>query len=191
MRFRKIPAGAIKIDLPDVRQPDNFSCGAGAFMSIASHYNVGPLDIEDFKAALGTNSASGTYYRRIVEFANQLGLNASVQAGMTKRQLIKLIDRRIPVILSMQAYALDPDVYKDPDHQDDGHYIVAIGYDRHDNFYFMDPSITGRRGFLAWPELNRRWQENEGWEVKEFYRHLGIVVRPGRRRAAPRALHID
>jgi predicted double-glycine peptidase len=191
MRFHRIPAGAIKIDLPDVRQPDNFSCGAGVFMSIASYNNVGPLDLEEIKEALGTNSESGTYYRRIVDYANRLGLNASVQIGMTRRQLIKLIDQRIPVILSMQAYALDPVVYKDPDHQDDGHYIAAIGYDKRDNFYFMDPSITARRGYLPWRELDKRWQENEGWEVKEFYRHLGIIVRPGRRRGGPRALRID
>lgn len=191
MRFRNIPAGAIKIDLPDIRQPDNYSCGAGALMSIACHYNVGPAEIEGFKVEMGTNPDNGTYYRRLVEYANRLGLNASVKIGMTRRQLRQLLDQRIPVILSMQAYALDPDVYKDPDHQDDGHYIVAVGYDKHNYFYFMDPSITGRRGYLSWRELDKRWQENEGSEVKEFYRHLGIIVRPGRRRSGPRAMHIE
>ncbi len=187
---RRIKAGSIKIDLPAVQQRDNYSCGAGAFMSIALHYNAGPTDIEEYKAEMGTNPDGGTYYKRIVEYANRLGLNAKVEIGMTKRRLKKLLDQRIPVMLSMQAYALDESEYDNPDMDTDGHYIDAVGYDDEDCFYFMDPSITGSRGFLSWEELNKRWQENEGTGEREFYRHLGIVIRPGKRRTGPHAWRI-
>ena len=160
-------------------------------MSVALHYNVGPTDIEEYKAAMGTSPENGTYYKRIAEYANKLGLNARVQIGVSKKRLKKLIDKGIPVILSMQAYAESQTDYDNPDLDTAGHYIVAVGYDDDDNFYFMDPSITGSRGFLSWEELDRRWQENEGWEEREFYRHLAIVIRPGKKRTGPHAWRID
>jgi hypothetical protein len=55
---------------------------------------------------------------------------------------------------------------------------VAIGYDD-DNVYFMDPSLTGRRGFLSWADLDKRWHENEGTvRDPEPYARLGIVIGP-------------
>jgi hypothetical protein len=45
-----IPPGAIKVALPDVRQPDGHSCGASALMAVCSFYGVGPRDVEGFKA---------------------------------------------------------------------------------------------------------------------------------------------
>lgn len=190
MITRRIPAGAIMVDLPDVRQPDDYSCGAGILMSIACFYGVGPMEIEDFKKALGTNPIYGTYHRDIARYANELGLNAEVTWDMSKRRLQSLLRHRVPVILSIQAWAEDEAVYLDPDHNKDGHYVGAIGYDRGDNFYFMDPSITARRGFLSWPELDRRWHEDEGFEEAEVHRHLGIIIKPGRRRGAQRAWRI-
>ena len=44
-----IPAGAIKIPLPHVEQPDGVSCGAACMMSICSFYDVGPQSVEGFK----------------------------------------------------------------------------------------------------------------------------------------------
>ena len=180
MQRRKIPAGAIKIALPFIRQPDDYSCGAGAAMSVAGGSNTGPSTIDAFKAAMGTNPQSGTYYREVARYLNELRFDATIRIGMTRRGLTNLIDKRIPVILSMQAWAKDPSVYQNADHQADGHYIVAIGYDDDDCFYFMDPSIDARPGYLSWKDLDRRWQENEGTEGIEFYRHLGIIVRPGK-----------
>jgi hypothetical protein len=62
----------------------------------------------------------------------------------------------------------------------DGHYVVAIGFDDA-NIYFMDPSISGRRGYLSWREFKQRWHENEGTETEpDVHQRLGIWIRPPR-----------
>lgn len=184
MSEHQIPGGAIKITLPEVQQPDAYSCGAAALMSVAAYYGVGPEKLEDFKAALGTTPEHGTYYRNMETYACSLGLDVSVHTDMTCDELKKLLDEHAPVILSIQAYADDPKVYDNPASNADGHYVVAIGYDGEGNFYFMDPSLPARRGFLPGSELDQRWHENEGSSEPEIYQHLAIVVKPGQHKPA-------
>src|SRR3990167_1816064 len=142
---RQIPGGAIKINLPEVQQPDDYSCGAAALMSVAAYYGVGPEKLEQFKAAAGTTAEHGTYYRNMENYVRSLGLDVSVKTEMTIDELKKLLDEQVPIILSIQAYADDLKVYDDPNSNADGHYVVAIGYDMEGNFYFMDPSLPARR----------------------------------------------
>lgn len=98
---------------------------------------------------------------------------------MTLAQLEKCLDECKPVICSIQAYADSTpamqraEVYKK---DDNGHYLVAIGYDD-GNIYFMDPSLTGRRGFLPKAEFVARWHDNEGSvEQPKLITHLGLVI---------------
>lgn len=175
--YRKIPKGAIKIVYPAIQQPDNYSCGAGALMAVAARLGVGPERIEEFKAALKTNAAHGTYYADICTYANHLGLDASVQIGVSKRRLKRLLDKQVSVIISFQAWADDASEYDDLDREENGHFAVADGYDD-ECVYFMDPSLHGRRGFLEWGEFQQRWHENEGSAKVERYSRLAIVIRP-------------
>ena len=179
-RYTEIPDDAIKIPLPSVRQPENYSCGAAAMMSVCKYYGVGPKELADLEDALGTNKQIGTYFENIVAYAHQLGLEAEWQDRMTTEQLEKIVRRGVPVLCSIQAYADDKVHYNDPDWNEDGHYVVAIGFDD-DNIYFMDPSIGERRGYLPWSEFEKRWHENEGADDEpEIHRHLGILIRPPR-----------
>ena len=149
MKSQNIPRGAIYIPLPLIRQPDEYSCGAGSLMSIGCHWSVGPVRIQDYKTALGTNPINGTYHRDIVRYARELGLSARIQTDISRAQLQSIIARRIPVIIAFQAWAPDPVVYDDPNHNKDGHYAVCVGFDRKNNFYFMDPGLTGRYKVLS------------------------------------------
>lgn len=175
MTERKIPAGAIKIPLPDLQQPENYSCGL-ALMSIAKYFGLGPDNFSEPKEEMGTTEKDGTYYGDILKYALDLGLDAEVKTEMTRDDLKKLLDEKIPVLISMQAFALDPEEYDDPDLEENGHYIVAIGYDDEDYFYFMDPSIICQRGYLSWADFDKRWHENERGEERSH--HLGIICRP-------------
>ncbi|HVC95256.1 MAG TPA: C39 family peptidase [Pirellulales bacterium] len=176
-RYRSIPDGAIKIPIPTVAQPDESSCGAAALMSVCRYFGVGPDSIDEYVDALGTNERTGTYYKDIVAYARRMGLDASSEFDMTAEQLQDLVGKRIPVICSIQAHASDPSVYDDPDSNDDGHYVVAVGFDR-DNVYFMDPSIKDRRGFLSWRDFEKRWHENEATrDEPEVYRHHAVILR--------------
>jgi len=178
----EIPRGAIKVPLPDVRQGDNYSCGVAALMSILAYYGVGPEDYGVLKKKLGTTTRDGTNFRRMVKFAGLQGLQAEARPEMKVEQLERCLDRGRPVICSIQAYDEDEKrspvarrtLYREKD--ENGHYVVAIGYDR-DNLYFMDPSLDGRRGYLPKGEFEERWHDNEGTEKKpHLLRHLGLVI---------------
>jgi hypothetical protein len=199
-----IPPRAIKVNLPDLQQPDNHSC-ALCSMAICRWLGVGPDNFAEFKHHLGTTK-DGTYYGRIVSYLNELGLDAFVHQNMTAKELMHWLDQGVPVILSIQAYAGDPSEYAK---NGNGHYVVGIGHarlqvpvpvvrtptarlslsvqrsakatavKRKRVFFFMDPSIVCQRGYLCWDELDPRWHENEGTERKpEYSHHLGIIVRP-------------
>jgi len=53
----------------------------------------------------------------------------------------------------------------------DGHYVVAIGYDKN-KLYFEDPS-SPLRTYLSYDELNKRWHNQQ---KKEKYFHYAISV---------------
>jgi len=59
---------------------------------------------------------------------------------MTLNDIRNFIDNGIPVIVLIQAWAESLVDYSQD--WEDGHYAVAIGYDR-DTIYFMDPSTLG------------------------------------------------
>src|SRR5258708_808793 len=136
-----IPPGTIMIELPDVRQPDGYSCGASALMSICAYYGVGPRTIDDFKAELGTNPERGTNHREMVRFARTLGLDAWAVMGLDPERLEAAVAKGHPVIVAIQAYAADTKVYQDPRRNDSGHYVVVIGFDAA-NYYMEDPSLS-------------------------------------------------
>jgi len=184
-----IPPSAIKIPLPHIEQPDEVSCGAACMMSICSFYGVGPQTIEGFKKNLHTDN-NGTHYTRFRDYAHELGLDAAIEhwktnPPMTLQRLVQYVEQGKPVICSVQAYADHIKVYDDPDWNNDGHYVVAIGVDEK-NIYFMDPSINWRhpaghprRSFLSKDEFVKRWHDNEGTDEKpDVIRRLGVVIVP-------------
>jgi hypothetical protein len=183
MKTRLIPVGAIKIPLPDIEQPDEFSCGAASLMSICSYYDVGSGSIEGFKQATRTDPDDGAHYQNLARYARSLGLEADIHTGMSVKALKKHLDAGRPVICSIQAYSED----KHPDYCLDGHghYVVAIGYSKR-TIYFMDPSANyeGTRGSpcyacLSVKALKERWHDDEGIGGQhERIRRLGIVVYP-------------
>jgi predicted double-glycine peptidase len=188
--YHEFKPSAIKVPLPDVQQPDEYSCGAASLMAILAYFGAGPEDYDLLKKNLGVTQKNGTDYHRIIRFAGEQGLQADAKPNMTLPQLEKYLDEGKPVICSIQAYAEKTpadkraEIYKK---DDNGHYLVAIGYDS-DNVYFMDPSLTGRRGFLPKAEFEARWHDNEGTtEQAKLIVHLGLVIwKPAASPAYPR-----
>jgi predicted double-glycine peptidase len=181
--YHEYQPSAIKIALPEVQQPDEYSCGVAALMAILAYYGAGPEEYDDLKREIGTTQKSGTDYHRILRFARDQGLRADAIHHMTLGQLEACLLEGKPVVCAIQAYAENTparqraDVYQK---DDNGHYLVAIGYDD-DNIYFMDPSLTGRRGFLPKGEFQARWHDNEGTTDRpKLISHLGLVIwKPG------------
>lgn len=178
--MRKIPKGAIKVRLPAVQQRDDYSCGAATFMSIAARYGVGPDSLEQFKQKLGTNSQFGTHFSDIERFAAELGLNPRVHIGMRRRHLKRCLDKKVPVVVNLQAHSSVTSTYRDQTRNSDGHYVACVGYDADNYFYFMDPSIGGTLVFLPWKALKARWRDDQGRGKPEVYHRLGIAIGAGR-----------
>jgi uncharacterized protein len=177
-RFARIRPGAIKIPVPNVQQMTNYSCGAAAFQAVCCYFGVGPREAGEYVRCLKTNSENGTQPEEIVKWAANYRLNALCKENMTDAELKEHLDAGRPVICSMQAYGETPERIAQYTAQEgghyldlDGHYIVAVGYD-HENFYFEDPSLAGRRGFIPIAEFGRRWHEDDsGHKLR-----LGIVI---------------
>jgi hypothetical protein len=111
---------------------------------------------------LGTNEADGTRYWEIVRVAKEYGLEPTIVSGFTIAGLIAEINKRVPVLIVVQAWIEkgDPrDIASWLARKDDGHYLVAIGYDEfclegvsiHQQHPFMSPS-TEVRSISAAPD---------------------------------------
>lgn len=194
----QIPDGSIYVDAPDLPQPNGYSCALAA-ASIARMYGVGPDSMDEFMKGMQTKR-SGTSPAKIARYMNELGLDARIRRNMSKEDLMDLLDEEIPSVLDIQAWASDPRVYADAANNNNGHYVSLIGYSQEAPqvlaakgsrtrplklksdelyFYFMDPSILCRYGYLPWTELDRRWHDDEGTRRKPRPTwHMGIVIRP-------------
>ncbi len=113
----------------------------------------------------------GTDPIQLERVAAQYGLSVKPYRDMTPKQLRKCLDRERPVVLMIQAW-------------DEGHWVIAIGYDR-DGFYFEDPWLQTSRGFIANAELEARWHDVEGADNQRTDRY-GVAIW-GKRRYARRA----
>lgn len=193
IRFRQwlethdIPAEAIKVALPPVRQQTTYSCGAQAFRAICLYFGVGPKDEKDYIKMLGSNAKDGTWPESIIKHAKHLGMKVQFKTGMTTNELKRFLDQGIPVICSMQAWGT-PKQYQNAA---SGHYVVAVGYDEQ-NLYFEDPSIDNKRGFLKYEDFDKRWHDKDchGHDCD----HLGIAIwgsNPAPRKKGDKAKHIE
>lgn len=189
----EIPDGSIYVDAPDLNQPSSYSCALAA-ASIARLYGVGPGTVEEFVKGMKTKR-SGTNAVDITRYMNKIGLDAKIRENMSKEELMDLLDEEVSTILPIQAYAEDPSDYDDPNIHDNGHYVASIGYShgapkvvgkgakgrakKDDYFYFMDPSLLCRYGYLEWAALEKRWHDNDGPRSKpQISWRRGIVIRP-------------
>jgi predicted double-glycine peptidase len=171
--------GAIKVEVPSFRQQTNFSCGAACLAAIARYFNVGPVGADpasvekDFIRICKTTPEDGTTTEHLEQAAEKLGLEV-IFAGndMTVAGLQDYLDRGFPVICNIQAWGHHPEGYAAD--EDDGHYVVAVGYDA-ENVYFEDPSLSKTRGFIPREMFEYRWHDSENGGVQETH-HWGMAL---------------
>jgi predicted double-glycine peptidase len=160
---------AVLIRVPLTRQSTDYTCGVAALQSVMGYY--GDEIREDTLAkALGADRKDGTRYRKIVLFAKKKGYTVVSEHNMTVDQLQKAIDQGRPVVVLIQAWRDGKREYKHD--WDDGHYVVAVGYDRQ-NFFFMDPSTLGNYAYIPIGEFLDRWHDTDG---KEKLVHFGMSI---------------
>ena len=170
------------LPLPDVRQTTVYACGAAALQAVLAYYGIDARQ-DTLIAELGTNETVGTRWWEIVRDAEARGLRAEPRTGMAERDLEADLDRGVPVLLAVQAWADEPpaDAAGWAARTEDGHYVVAVGYDA-ERFYFEDPAMFGV-GYIGRAELEARWHDFDEFGTR--LEHFGIAfTRP----AGPDAL---
>ena len=172
---------SIKINIPNVSQQENWSCGAAALLSILLYFGKGPLNEKLVTDQLGMNK-SGTDPFQIKKVLDKYYLRYKEYRGMNIGQLIYHIKRRVPVLIMLQAWGNIEKYCKCKKGCKDGHWLIAIGYDR-DNIYFEDPALIMSRGYIPISELDKRWHDYEYLNEYDAKRknkvnsdHYGLVV---------------
>jgi len=180
------------VELPNVRQPDHYSCGAAVAMSVGLHYGAGPRTLDGWKQLLGTSKEKSTAPQALVEAFSQLGCSVIAQHGLTLEDLEHFTELGLPVICCLKDYMPSMPAEAEFDY---GHYVAVIGVG--DGYVFaQDPSadnaIAGGHdkdpkeevGALQAPGrvMIRQddWLENwydEDEEGRDYVR-FGIVVGP-------------
>lgn len=157
------------LNFPLLRQTYEYDCGAKSLHSVLIYYNIDVSESEVME--ITKTNPNGTPVRGIVNAARHFGLKAHEEI-MDIPDLKKYIRNKIPVIVLLQAWSKDK-VTDWRNHWADGHYIVAIGYDRK-KIYFADPySIL--RTYLTYNELKERWHDIDSSTNKKYY-NLGIPI---------------
>lgn len=159
------------IDFPEYRQTFSYDCGAKCFQAVLAYYGYDVSEKEIIKIAK-TKSKSGTHISGLKKVARKFKLK--YKAGkITLEILKKYIDKKIPVIIAIQAWSKkDCDLKKTWNH---GHYVIPIGYDKK-RFYFEDPSAIIRT-YLTFKELEEKWHDRDyGKKSKEKLINFGIAI---------------
>jgi predicted double-glycine peptidase len=169
---RPIPASAIKLDLPDVVQTKDYTCGAAALLAICRYYGVGPRSERGVVKDMRFDKA-GSDPQHVLRAVAKYGLVHEEFWPMTTQQIRECLDRRRPVMVMLQAWR-DPPPRSYADGWEDGHWVVAIGYDT-EGIYFEDPSLSGARGYLTDAELDERWHDIEGKD-NHHVEHYGVAI---------------
>jgi uncharacterized protein len=120
--------------VPDVFQATDYTCGPASLTAVLNYFHLDRREAELAKMAK-TNEDLGTDPYDLIDVVRQLGLKGEMKENMTISQLQGYISQNYPVILLLQAWKDDDDPTPYPVDNDDGHYVVAIGYDA-DRIYF-------------------------------------------------------
>lgn len=113
----------------------------------------------------------GTDPNQIINVLKKFKLNFLEYPYMTLKQLKYFVNTHKPVFMMIQAWSESKKSYKDV--WDEGHWVVAIGYDD-EGVYFEDPSLLRKRGFINFDRLDEKWHDIG--PINEPVDHYGLVV---------------
>ena len=182
------------IRLPLYRQSHNFTCGVSCVSSVLRYAGYDFDTREDrLFLELGSTPENGTNYMKIVEYLESVHLDSSPDKPVFSTKVISLdydnqdsgandgllreirtaLDDNHPIICAIQAWKDDADYSSRS--EDDGHYVVLIGYSKGNDgylYYFMDPSTSGSYTYLTEDEFILRWHDS----LKGKSKRIGIEV---------------
>ena len=170
------------LQFPELRQTYNFDCGACALASILAYYGIDVREDRIMETA-GTTK-DGTNPAGISKVLAYYGLDFNM-GPMSIDDVKKEIDSSYPILITLQAYKTSDLPYSEC--WDDGHYVIAIGYDER-NLYFEDPS-SYKRTWLSFIELAERWHDVGADGIKLI--QWGCVIKGSPKYRPDEATHMD
>jgi ABC-type bacteriocin/lantibiotic exporter with double-glycine peptidase domain len=144
-----------QLDFPELKQTNEYDCGAKALQAVLTYYGIEIREEILIKSAK-TNKKTGTTIKGILDSLKKYKLKFDSKS-MDLKELRNYLDKKIPVMLLIQAWNKKSIDYTKDFH--DGHWVVAIGYNR-DKIFFEDP-YTFNRTFLKNKEFEKRWHSKE------------------------------
>lgn len=161
----------IKLDFPTSRQDNYCSCGAAAVQSMLKYYGMDEV-LDSLSEELKMTD-DGIDYKNIIKLLKKRKLK--IECGtMNRRKLKEYINKRVPIIILIQAYKNNEKQPYTINSYKDGHYVTVIGYSTR-RFIIEDPSLNSELGYINNKDLDIRWHgfgENKD-EKLNFY---GIAV---------------
>lgn len=164
---RKIEDADVFLEVPLVRQSTDYSCGAASFLSILGYYGYDPYEKQIMKT-MGT-TLGGTHPSGFEKAAKKFQLKSKLKENMSFDDVRESIKEKIPVIMAIQAWGDKENYSKE---WKDGHYVVAVGFDK-DGFFLMDPSQMGY-SYISEKQLEERWHDVD--QNKTAVVRLGIMI---------------
>lgn len=164
---------AIWIDLPNVVQRHDHTCGAACLLAVAVYYGAGAPTEAELVQAMGFDER-GSDPAHLLAGAAYCRLEVQEYRPMSDTDLRACLDAHRAVVLMLQAWGGRRSY---ADHWTDGHWVVAIGYDRR-GVFVEDPMLECVRGFVTWTDLGERWHDVEGPSDERVERYGVAMWRP-------------
>jgi len=163
---------AAMIDLPIGKQTFDFDCGAKALQLVLTYYGMDVREDELMKQ-LGTGK-DGTPAKNMIAVAREKWGRVFAEVGVSLETLKEYVDRHIPVIVLVQAWAdkyMTLADWREDTH--DGHYAIAIGHQ--DGILVFEDPWSYRRTWLTDEEFLARWHHVEP-RTGERLEHFAMVL---------------
>ena len=142
------------LPFPRSRQTFDYDCGAKAAQTVLAYYGVDMREDQVMKIGK-TTKTDGTSLEGMRAIFKHAGLSCTI-SRLTIDKLRTWIDTGVPVILPLQAWTKKKVIQWEKE-WNEGHYAVAIGYDK-THFYFEDPASLSRT-YLTVTNLQKRWHD--------------------------------
>jgi predicted double-glycine peptidase len=131
------------VDLP-VEANVRFRLRAKALQLVMAYYGIDIREDELFGEL--HSSSNGTQIKNLKAVAEKHGFSVIAKSGSNLAEVKQFVDSGYPVIVLVQAWAERYMTLEDwRDDNDDGHYVIVIGYDNN-IVVFEDPASFRRHG---------------------------------------------
>ena len=160
------------INIPGGIQAFDFDCGVKALQLVMAYYGVEVREdvlIDELKS-----DNNGTSIENMIGVAKKYGFEVIAGRGVSLETVKQYIEKGIPVIVLLQAWAERYMTLEDwKTDYDDGHYAIVIGYK--DNIVVFEDPSSFRRTWLTEQEYLARWHDVDP-KTGEKYEQFAIVL---------------